>query len=90
MMPDKAVKAKTDGLNQCFRISNINGLKTVNKTSFTEEQVQANSDLLKKVPVDKYIEIIMETRSAIPVQSKAQTIICRSAHPFGQKLTETI
>ena len=60
MMPDKAVTAKTDGLNQCFRINNINGLKTVNATSFADEQVQANSNLLKKVPVDKYIDIIME------------------------------
>jgi hypothetical protein len=66
MMPDKAVKAKTDGLNQCFRISNINGLKTVNKTSFAEKQVQANSDLLKKVPVDKYIDIIMENPLKFP------------------------
>ena len=60
MMPDKAVTAKTDGLNQCFRISNVNGLKTVNETSFALEQVEANSNLLKKVPVDKYIDIIME------------------------------
>jgi hypothetical protein len=60
MMPDKAVMAKTDGLNQCFRVSNTNGLKTVNETSFAYEQVQANSNLLKKVPVDKYIDIIME------------------------------
>ena len=60
MMPDKAVMAKTDGLNQCFRVSKTNGLKTVNETSFAYEQVQANSNLLKKVPVDKYIDIIME------------------------------
>ena len=60
MMPDKAVTAKTDGLNQCFRISNINGLKTVNETSSAEEQAQTNANLLKKIPVDKYIDIIME------------------------------
>ena len=59
MMPDKAFKAKTDGLNQCFRIGNINGIKIVNKTSFAEEQVEANSNLLRKIPVDKYIDIII-------------------------------
>ena len=66
MMPDKTVLAKTDGLNQCFRISDINGLKTVNETSFAAAGVQANSGLLKKVPVDKYIDIIMEKPLKFP------------------------
>ena len=66
MMPDKAVTAKTDGLNQCFRINNINGLKTVNETSLANKQVQANSDLLKKIPVDKYIDIIMQNPLKFP------------------------
>jgi len=66
MMPDKAVTAKTDGLNQCFRISNINGEKTVETKSSADKQVEANSTLLKKVPVDKYIDIIMENPLDFP------------------------
>ena len=66
MMPDKAVTAKTDGLNQCFRISNINGEKTVETKSSSDKQVEANSSLLKKVPVDKYIDIIMENPLDFP------------------------
>ena len=66
MMPDKAVMAKTDGLNQCFRIRNINGVKTVDTKSSAGEQVKANSSLLKKVPVDKYIDIIMKNPLDFP------------------------
>ena len=60
MMPDKAVTSKTDGLNQCFRINNINGLKAVEAISLAGEQVKANFSMLKKIPVDKYTDIIME------------------------------
>lgn len=60
MMPDKAVTSKTDGLNQCFRINNINGLKAVEAIGLAGEQVKANFLMLKKIPVDKYTDIIME------------------------------
>jgi len=61
MMPDKSVTAQTDGLNQCFRISDIEGRKTVKAIEFAAQQVEANSSLLKKIPVDRYIDIVMES-----------------------------
>ena len=60
MMPDKSVTAQTDGLNQCFRISDIKGRKIVKAIESAVQQVEANSSLLKKIPVDRYINIIME------------------------------
>ncbi len=66
MMPDKAVAAKTDDLNQSFRIRNINALKTVTTTSLAGEQVKANFSMLKKIPVDKYTDIIMENPLDFP------------------------
>ena len=46
MMPDKTVLAKTDGLNQCFRISDINGLKTVKNI---QKQYQNNTKNATKI-----------------------------------------
>ena len=59
MMPNKSVSATTDGLNQCFRISENNGFKEAYETAEAAEQVKANLSLLAKVPVDKYIDIVM-------------------------------
>ena len=60
IMPDKSVTAQTDGLNQCFRISDIKGRKTVKAIESAIQQVEANSSLLKKISVDRYIDIVME------------------------------
>ena len=59
MMPDKSVTATTNGLNQCFRIKEINGFKEAYETTKAIEQVRANASLLAKVPVDQYIDIVM-------------------------------
>ena len=59
MMPNKSVSATTDGLNQCFRIKKNNSYKEAYKTDKAAEQVQANISLLAKVPIDKYIDIVM-------------------------------
>jgi len=59
MMPDKSVKAATDGLNQCFRIKKNNGYKEAYETAEAAEQVNANMSLLAKVSIDKYIDIVM-------------------------------
>lgn len=66
MMPDKAIGAKTDGLNQCFQISTINGQKTVKTTEHTARQVEANSSVLNKIPVDEYIDIVMANPLSYP------------------------
>jgi hypothetical protein len=66
LMPDKSVGSKTDGLNQCFQISNISDRKTVKTTENTARQVEANSTLLKKIPIDKYIENVLENPLCYP------------------------
>lgn len=60
MMPDKAVVASTDGLNQCFRIREKNGYKEAIAIPSSFENVNANKTLLTKVPIDKYIDIVMK------------------------------
>ncbi|MEK9698032.1 MAG: DUF2779 domain-containing protein [Candidatus Poseidoniales archaeon] len=59
MMPDKSVAAVTDGLNQCFRIESKNEFKEARATRDARTQVEANKSLLAKVPIDKYVDIVM-------------------------------
>lgn len=59
MMPDKSVAAVTDGLNQCFRIDSKNEFKEARATRDARTQVEANKSLLAKVPIDKYLDIVM-------------------------------
>jgi hypothetical protein len=59
MMPDKSVAAVTDGLNQCFRIDSKNEFKEARATRDARTQVEANKSLLAKVPIDKYVDIVM-------------------------------
>jgi len=59
MMPDKAVVASMDGLNQCFRIREKNGYKEAIATPSSFENVNSNRTLLTKVPIDKYIDIVL-------------------------------
>lgn len=59
MMPDKCVAAVTDGLNQCFRIESTNEFKEAQATRDAPTQVEANKSLLAKVPIDKYVDIVM-------------------------------
>lgn len=66
MMPDKSVTAATDGLNQCFRINENGGFKEAYETAEAAEQVKANLSLLAKVPIDKYIDIVMERALEYP------------------------
>jgi len=72
MMPDKSKTATTDGLNQCFFIEEYNGFKETNCTTEAAEQTKANAALLAKVPIDKYIDIVMSKPLVYP-GSKANT-----------------
>ncbi len=66
MMPDKSVSAKTNGLNQCFRIKEQNGAKEIHSTASALQQVNANKKLLAKVPVDRYVDIVMNNALDFP------------------------
>lgn len=66
MMPDKSKTATTNGLNQCFFIEEYNGFKEANCTAEAAEQTKANAALLAKVPIDKYIDIVMSKPLVYP------------------------
>lgn len=59
MMPDKSVAATLDGLNQCFKIKKLNGLTRTISTQEAASKVYQNRNLLAKVAVDEYVEIVM-------------------------------
>ena len=66
MMPDKAVSAVTDGLNQCFKIKAVGQYKEAEATPDAPSQVEANASLLAKVPIDRYVQIVMKTGLKYP------------------------
>ena len=66
MMPDKSKTATTDSLNQCFFVEEYNGFKETNCTAEAAEQTKANASLLAKVPIDKYIDIVMSDSLVYP------------------------
>ena len=66
MMPDKSKTATTDSLNQCFFVEEYNGFKETNCTAEAAEQTKANASLLAKVPIDKYIDIVMSEPLVYP------------------------
>ena len=70
MMPDKAVVATTNGLNQCFRIREKNGYKDTIATPESAQIVTANQALLAKVPIDKYVDLVMERPLEYPGSAK--------------------
>ena len=66
MMPDKSKTATTGGLNQCFFIEECNGFKEANCSAEAAEQTKENATLLAKVPIDKYIDIVMSKPLVYP------------------------
>ncbi len=57
MMPDKSIKATQDRLNQIFKIVR-DGKKVRVTRSADEVNVTPEADLLAKVPVDEFLEVI--------------------------------
>ena len=66
LMPDKSVRAAVNGLNQCFKIQRQARQTLVTLTPDAAEKVQASADLLAKVPVDAFIDMVMEQPLAYP------------------------
>jgi hypothetical protein len=66
MMPDKSVPAVLDGINQCFKIRKSNGSIEILAMPGAEKAVALSANLLARVPVDEYVEIVMSRPLAFP------------------------
>jgi len=66
MMPDKAVNATLDGLNQLFKVKRSGRSIEVVASPDTGDFVDQNNFLLAKVNVDKYVDIVMRDGIRFP------------------------
>jgi hypothetical protein len=66
MMPDKAVNATIDGLNQLFKVKRAGRSTEVVASLNAKKFVAQNSTLLAKVNVDQYIDIVMRDGIQFP------------------------
>jgi hypothetical protein len=66
MMPDKAVTATVNGLNQCFKIARHDKTTEVVTLPQAQALVDASPDLLALVPVDEYIDMVMNAPLSYP------------------------
>lgn len=60
MLPDKAVKSKIDGLNQMFKVENINHQIKVTVDEEIYSVLEDAEKLLAKVSVDKFVNSVLE------------------------------
>ncbi len=66
MMPDKAVNATVDGLNQLFKVKRHGRSIDVLVSDNASDLVNQNSALLAKVNVDQYVDIVMRDGIQFP------------------------
>jgi hypothetical protein len=66
MMPDKAVNATLDGLNQLFKVKRTGRSIEVVASPDASKLVDQNSSLLAKVNVDQYVDIVMRDGIEFP------------------------
>ena len=66
MMPDKAVNATVDGLNQLFKVVRTGRSIDVVASPNARKFVDQNNSLLAKVNVDQYVDIIMRDGIEFP------------------------
>lgn len=66
MMPDKAVQATIDGLNQLFKVRRAEKTIEVEVSPKAYEIVEQAGELLAKVNVDEYVDMIMSTPIKYP------------------------
>lgn len=59
MMPDKAVQATIDGLNQLFKVRRIKKTTEVDVAPKAYDVIEQAGELLAKVNVDEYVDMIM-------------------------------
>jgi hypothetical protein len=65
VMPDKAVAASVDGLNQLFKVSRQGKRAKVLVAPMAAATVGRQPELLCKVPVDSYVDIVMRQGIAV-------------------------
>ena len=66
MMPDKAVNATLDGLNQLFKVKRAGRSIEVVASPDARKFVDQNNSLLAKVNVDQYVDIVMRDGIQFP------------------------
>ncbi len=66
MLPDKAIKSTIDGLNQMFKVENINHQTKVIVDERIYSVVNEAEKLLAKVSVDKLVNIVLENEIYAP------------------------
>jgi hypothetical protein len=74
MMPDKAVTAAVDGLNQFFKAKRKGRSCEVFAVSGAQAAVQSSRNLLALVPVDVYVDIVMEKGIQVPGEIKPRPL----------------
>lgn len=66
MMPDKAVNATVDGLNQLFKVKRDGRSIDVVVSAGASKLIDQNNSLLAKVNVDQYVDIVMREGIQFP------------------------
>ena len=66
MMPDKAVNATVDGLNQLFKVKRDGRSINVVVSADASKLIDQNNSLLAKVNVDQYVDIVMRDGIQFP------------------------
>lgn len=66
IMPDKAVTSNVDRLNQYFKVRRNGRATEVQLMPGAQEAVDQSKDLLAKVPVDQFVDIVMQQGVAFP------------------------
>ena len=66
MMPDKAVNATIDGLNQLFKVKRAGRSTEVIASPNTKKFVDQNNSLLAKVNADQYVDVVMRDGIQFP------------------------
>ena len=74
MMPDKTVSAKVDGLNQFFKVKSEGRSTEVFTALGAQSAVESSRDLLALVPVDVYVDIVMEKGIQVPGEIKPRSL----------------
>ena len=74
MMPDKTASAKVDGLNQFFKVKSEGRSTEVVTASGAQAAVESSRDLLALVPVDVYVDIVMEKGIQVPGEIKPRPL----------------
>jgi hypothetical protein len=74
MMPDKAVTAAVDGLNQFFKANRKGRSCEVFVVSGAQAAVESSRDLLALVPVDVYVDIVMKNGIQVPGEIKPKPL----------------